>query len=127
MDRALGPSLPSKKSSGSASATDEDPMSKPGVLPRRGRSLSFVAQFALLSGVLLTLAGATLAQVLGHLIEQRAREDAVNTAVVITSLGISPNLDTSEFARPLNEKDQARLRQTLGMLGGQQGSDGSRH
>ncbi len=86
---------------------------------RAARALSFTAQFALLSAVLLVIAGTVLSQVLGHLIEERARQDAVHTATAITDIGIAPNLSPSVFGRPLDVDDQQALRSSLvAVLGG---------
>ena len=85
-------------------------------------TLSFVAQFAVVSAVLLTLAGIALAQVLGHVVEERARQDAVTTATAITDIGIAPNLEPSDFTEPLNTDEQAALRSALGPVLGGHGS-----
>ena len=88
-------------------------------LLRGCRTLTFVAQFALVSALLLTLAGVALAQVLGHLIEERAHHDAVATATAITDIGIAPHFSPGDFSTPLVAADQAELRSSLGaVLGG---------
>jgi diguanylate cyclase (GGDEF)-like protein len=86
------------------------------------RALSFVAQFAVVSALLLMLAGLALAQVLGHLIEERARQDAVNTAQAITDIGIAPNLEPNDFLSPLDADGQAAMRAALGAVLGGHGS-----
>jgi hypothetical protein len=88
----------------------------------RGRGLSFVAQFALVSALLLSLAGGALAQVLGHLIEERARQDAVDTAMAITDIGIAPHFAPGDLAGPLDAADQRELRASLGAVLGGHGS-----
>ncbi len=91
-------------------------------LLRGSRSLTFVTQFAVVSALLLTLAGVALAHVLGHLIEERARRDAVSTATAITDIGIAPKLDPSDFAEPLSPAEQATMRGALGAVLGGHGS-----
>ena len=88
-------------------------------LVRRCRTLSFVARFAVVSALLLTLAGVALAQVLGILIVERARQDAVDTATAITDIGIAPKLAPGDFTAPLDLDEQRAMRAALGaVLGG---------
>ena len=91
---------------------------------RACRGLSFVARFAVVSALLLALAGVALAQVLGHLVEERARQDAMATATAITDIGIAPKLAPGDLAAPLDPHEQAALRAALGaVLGGHGNGD----
>jgi diguanylate cyclase (GGDEF)-like protein len=74
------------------------------------------------SALLLTLAGGALSQVLGHLIEERARRDAVDTAMAITDIGIAPHFAPGDLAGPLDAADQRELRASLGSVLGGHGS-----
>ena len=86
---------------------------------RARRALTFVARFAIVSALLLTLAGVALAQVLGHLVEERARQDAVDTATAITDIGVAPKLAPGDFTTPLDLDEQRAMRAALGaVLGG---------
>ena len=92
------------------------PVRPPGALLRRCRRavrLSFVAQFAVVSAVLVGVAGVALAHVLGRVIEERALADAVTTATAITDIGIASNLTPSDFEAPLDVNEQAALRESL--------------
>ena len=61
-------------------------------------SMSLLARYAVASAALLTVAALALALTLTHIIEERARDHAEQTAVVAVGLGIAPRLTPPEFA-----------------------------
>ena len=73
------------------------------------RSMSLLARFGMASAALLTVAAVALALTLTHIIEERARDNAEQTAVVAVGLGIAPRLKPAEFAGVVGATDRQLL------------------
>ncbi len=70
----------------------------------RVASLSFVARFAIVSAVLLGVAGLVLAQMLTAMMVARAEDQAAQTGAATVRLGIATRLDARDFDRVIDAK-----------------------
>src|SRR5215211_2684379 len=82
----------------------------------RGKRLSLLGQFSLLSLVLIAALGAVLATVLEGQIERRALENAKQLAWVTAQVGVAPRLVARDLVHPMSElrlsQIDTELRQT---------------
>lgn len=75
-------------------------------------SLSFLTRFAMLSAVLLSIAGIVLAQMLTSMMVSRAENQAAQTGAMAVRLGIARLLDARDFDEVVNAK-QAQVLDSL--------------